>query len=70
MANKKEQETKSLGKKYIGKVGLISFGGLTIEVKVIDYRKLGREQVLLVPVGKTGRGQIWKYLNSVEFQNN
>lgn len=58
---------KKITKKYIGKIGKISYGGITIQVKVIDYKELGgREHVLITPL-KNGKGEIWKYAKNIDF---
>ena len=60
---------KELHKKYIGKVGLMSFDGLQIQVKVVDVKQLaGRDHVLVTPVGKSNGGQVWKYAGNVRFK--
>lgn len=49
---KKEVET------YVGKKGLVTLGGLEVEVKITDVKNVyGKNRFLIVPVA--GKGEVW-----------
>ncbi len=62
------EKQKAVEKKYLGKTGLVSFGGLQIQVKVIGVKILaGREFVQITPTGRQGGGSVWKYVQNIAF---
>jgi len=43
---------------FVGKKGIIITGGLTVNVKILDYKRTyGKERWLVTPV--SGAGQVW-----------
>ena len=58
MTNKKSSKKK---KSYLGKVGVVSFGGIQVEVKVLEEKTLaGRTHVLITPTKIKNGAQVWK----------